>query len=213
MPPRDLTADDIADWLTPAAAVEILNSAFGKTDISRHALVTRLKNGMVQSAAGHSVWTGTQQQPKRKAPSLIQSSDWSHYEQSGADTVTFWVTADIKFYLGREYGTDNIVTVHHFAVRLEPQSVQAMIAHAPNKTSTKTESQDSADQKPKGPPVSSEHLKAWYDLYRRVYPEADDTEANALASARGMFPGKSVSRDRLRELRGDQKRGPKKRDG
>jgi hypothetical protein len=61
----------------------------------------------------------------------------------------------------------------------------------------------------KGPPVSEQHLKAWFDLYKQVYQGAADTEANALKSAAGMFPGKLVSRDRVRALRGAQKRGRK----
>lgn len=61
----------------------------------------------------------------------------------------------------------------------------------------------------KGPSVSPAHLQAWFNLYREVYKGKDDTEPNAIASAQGMFPGKSVSRQRIRDLRGKQKRGPK----
>lgn len=63
-------------------------------------------------------------------------------------------------------------------------------------------------QESKGPRVSGAHLKAWYDLYRTVY--GDDTpEAHSVKSAQGMFSDKSVSRERVRELRGPQKRGRK----
>jgi hypothetical protein len=68
---------------------------------------------------------------------------------------------------------------------------------------------EEAEPEQTGPPVAQIHLKAWYDLYRQAYSGSADTEATALKSARGMFPGKSVSRDRVRALRGSQKRGRK----
>jgi predicted DNA-binding protein len=45
MPARDLTADDIADWLTPRQAVEILNAELEDIYLSKHALLERLKRG------------------------------------------------------------------------------------------------------------------------------------------------------------------------
>jgi hypothetical protein len=38
------------------------------------------------------------------------------------------------------------------------------------------------------PPVSEEHLRAWFDLYQRVYTGADDTELMAMRSAAACFP-------------------------
>lgn len=61
----------------------------------------------------------------------------------------------------------------------------------------------------KGTPVSKAALEVWFKAYQSAYSGADDTEARALESAKGCFPGKSVSRDAVRELRGTQKRGPK----
>lgn len=77
---------------------------------------------------------------------------------------------------------------------LPPQPAGAAVSH-------------SKDQK--GPPVSAAALKAWFVAYQAAFTGADDTEARALESARGCFPGKSVSRDAVRDLRGEQKRGPK----
>jgi hypothetical protein len=55
------------------------------------------------------------------------------------------------------------------------------------------------------------HLKAWFELYSQVYQGAEDTEDRALGSARGMFANKSVSRERIRKLRGARPMGrPKK---
>ncbi|HXP03289.1 MAG TPA: hypothetical protein VN808_04145, partial [Stellaceae bacterium] len=54
---------------------------------------------------------------------------------------------------------------------------------------------------PKLPDVSIEHLQAWFALYQQVYEgKPADTRPNQLKSAQGMFPDKSVSRDRVRKL-------------
>jgi hypothetical protein len=97
------------------------------------------------------------------------------------------------------------VQIGHFDVRFEPNAVRAIIGPVAKQASAV------ADVEPaeKGPSVSDVHLKAWFEVYRQAYTGASDTEANAVASARGMFPGKSVSRDKVRDLRGEQKRGRK----
>jgi hypothetical protein len=66
-----------------------------------------------------------------------------------------------------------------------------------------------AEDEDRGPPVSEELLKQWYAVYRRAYYGANDTLANAIKSARGMFPGKFVSRDRIRKIAGGRVRGRK----
>ena len=52
-------------------------------------------------------------------------------------------------------------------------------------------------------------MEAWYAAYRLAYQGADDTMEKALASAKGMFPGKSVSREQVRKLAGGRKPGRK----
>jgi hypothetical protein len=54
MTARDLTAEDIADWLTPRQAVEILEKAFKSNFLAKHALLERLRGGMVQAVSGDS---------------------------------------------------------------------------------------------------------------------------------------------------------------
>jgi hypothetical protein len=62
----------------------------------------------------------------------------------------------------------------------------------------------------RGPRVSDTHLKAWHVLYQQAYGGGqEDTLATAYKSAVGMFPGKFVSRDRVRELCAGRKIGRK----
>ncbi len=51
MPPRELTAEDIADWLTPGQAVKILDAAFQKSYLSKQALLGRLAGGMAEAVS------------------------------------------------------------------------------------------------------------------------------------------------------------------
>lgn len=77
MPPRDLTAEDIADWLTPGQAAKLLDAVFQKSYfLSKQALLGRLVGGLAEAAseqtvknngAGHS-WRGLFQK--------IPAEDW-----------------------------------------------------------------------------------------------------------------------------------------
>jgi hypothetical protein len=51
MPPRELTAEDIADWLTPGQAVKMLDAAFQKSYLSKQALLGRLAGGMAEAVS------------------------------------------------------------------------------------------------------------------------------------------------------------------
>jgi hypothetical protein len=55
MPPRDLTAEDIADWLTPGQAVKILDAAFQRSYLSKQALLGRLAGGMAEAVSEQTV--------------------------------------------------------------------------------------------------------------------------------------------------------------
>jgi hypothetical protein len=122
-----------------------------------------------------------------------------------AETGSFWATGDLVY--THRFGIYEEVTFRHFDVRFEPESVYAII----NRTPGEPVAPDPEDSEiiAKGVPVSRTHLEAWYELYRQAYRGADDTEDTALKSAKGMFPGKAVSREKIRELRGPQKRGRK----
>ena len=57
--------------------------------------------------------------------------------------------------------------------------------------------------------VSDAHLRAWWAFYRAVRPENQQTEDDAMAHFQRCFPRNSVTRVRIRALRGPQKSGPK----
>jgi hypothetical protein len=207
MPARDVTADDlIANWLSPSQAVEILAGVYKGTGVSARAvLLERLRGGMVQAIAGHSAFEGSRK--TRDVFYKIPSEDWESVDTAN----NAWVSGDLV-YTRREYGRSERTTVRHFNVKFEPQGVYAIIGASPaNPAMAQVSPGPQAEPEEKGAPVSAAHLQAWFEFYRKVTAEADDTEDRALRSARMNFPDRSVSRESVRALRGSQRRGPKKK--
>ncbi len=130
-------------------------------------------------------------------------------------TIGFWEAGDIKFYLGHRESYNQTTSVWYQGIRFHPFGIEELVALAPPKpyaTPVPVEAKEAQETEPSqsGPPVSDVHLEAWYELFQKVYGgTAKDTEAFAQQSAFGMFPDKSVTRQRIRELRGEQKRGRK----
>lgn len=160
---------------------------------------------MVQAVSAHSTFRGSREQ--REVFYKIPPDDWEHVDTAN----NVWVTGDLV-YSRRNYGTADRVTIRHFNVRFEPQGVYAIIGTNLTKATAKQAPTDrQPDLEQKGPRVSDAHLQAWFEFYKKVHSDAEDTEDRALASARTNFPGKAVSRERVRELRGSRRRGPKKK--
>jgi hypothetical protein len=107
------------------------------------------------------------------------------------------------------------VTAEEFATWLTPRNAvlrvsQAIIGNeAPRPTPAAESDFKQAEPEAKAPSVSDQLLKEWYELYQKAYQGSADTLQKALESARGMFPGKFVSRDRVRKLCEGRKRGRK----
>jgi hypothetical protein len=199
----DLPENAFAHWMTPLQAVQLLDSVFDKNShsyISKHTLLERLRGKMVRAVARTSARNDMQ---KREEFADIDPGHWGHV----SETDIFWNTGDLTYSI-----IDRYERVEHrqFDVRFEPEAVRAIVAPAAKTKSVSpgsTASDTPTEEIQKGPAVSDAHLKAWFEVYRQVYP--DGTEMHAWESARGMFLEKSVSRDRIRDLRGSQKRGPK----
>jgi hypothetical protein len=208
MEQRALTAKDIADWLTPSQAVEILDAAFNvSSHLSKKTLLNRLAGGMVIAASAHTVIEDSHP-ARRILYDLIPSEDWNEI-----DTLdSFWITGDLAYHR-RSYGISGEKLVRHYGVKFEPLGVRAIIpSGAEEPPAMEQQASAEPEPEPKGPRVSDAHLQAWFEFYKKVHSEAEDTEDRALESARKNFPGKSVSRDRVRSLRGTQRRGPKRKD-
>jgi hypothetical protein len=137
-----------------------------------------------------------------KHPTLIPNGHWQYYKTTHG--LDFFETGDAVFYFRARSQYQLAMTIRRFGIRLNPDDVQATLPKGrqlPDEPIVRPPNLiDPEDKATKGPPVSDASLQLWYELYRQVYRGSDDTEPNALSSARGMFPGKSISRERVRKL-------------
>lgn len=198
----DISANEFEDWLTPKQAVALLDSVFGtdsQSYISKHTLLECLRGRMVRACAAFSSKDGDNQIERNE----IGADEWLHV---GENTI-FWTSGHLTYKVHLR-GSNRHTAIRHHDVRFEPESVRIIGAPASKQAIAPRTDLEPAQ---KGPRVSDAHLKAWYALYCSVYP-GDTLESHAVKSAQGMFPDKTVSRDRVRELRGPQKRGRKATD-
>ena len=206
MPPRDLTAEDIADWLTPRQAVKILDAAFQKSYLSKQALLGRLVGGLAEAVAEQRVKADSAGGSSRGPFQKIPAEDWRRIQT----TDTCWITGDLVFRRRSPSGMGD-ETVSHYAVRFEPQGVHSIIGNTGNPARERPaerrspEPSPAAQSEPKGPPVSSAHLQAWFEFYQKI--DGEMREERALESARLNFPGQSVTRKRVRALLGPRPLG------
>jgi hypothetical protein len=218
MSQSDRTADDlIADWLPPSQAVEILEAVFGEGHVCRETLLECLRGARVRAVSANSTFHPEHSGTTGEAFHKIPAKDWELVNWNDS----FWKTGILR-YRRRKVGRTEFETVRHFNVRFDPDAVKAIVAPrvaslpnsaTPNQAEGKPEADVDADYR-KLPPVSEAHLESWFKLYSQVYGGSPlDTLPNAVWSARGMFPGRFVSRERVRDLAGGRTKGRKPRHG
>jgi hypothetical protein len=204
-----ITADEFAIWMTPRDALDLLRE-LGDTTL-KFAILKRLQHNVIRSAAKEARWAG-----KAAKLFLLDGGEWEHVDTDQIRISPLWRIGDITITIPHTtpaYGLQNF-DVEFFDVRFDPVGVQDLLPKRPSPPPTpavpalQQDKPDDAEQSPL-PRVSDHLLRKWHDLYKEAYPGSQDIEERAIASATGMFPGKSVSRQRVRDLRGAQKRGRK----
>ena len=202
MAQTELKYSDFLSWTRPRDALAALDAVYRKPASTRHLLLERLKSGKILAIAESSTWRGIR--GDKTGVLAVKRDQWDHF----AAGEEFWQSGDLHLYLGYYQGNASSVEVWYHAIRFDPDGIQNLVdlAEEPRPAPAKPQ-QPEPDQK--GPRVPDTLLKAWYEVYQQAYQGAADTEDTAVVSARGMFPGKSVARERVRELRGEQKRGRK----
>jgi hypothetical protein len=201
MPPRDLTLEDIADWLTPRQAVKLLDVVFQKSYLSKQALLGRLVGGLAEAVARQTVSTGSAGRASPGPFERIPAEVWRKIQT----TDTCWVTGDLVFRRRSPSGMGD-ETVSYYAVRFEPHVVRSIVgdtgkpAKASPAEAPPAEPPEAEPAEPRGPPVSPAHLQAWFEFYQKI--GGDRREERALESARLNFAGQSITRKRIRDLLG-----------
>lgn len=198
MAPTTISQEDYDSWVTPREAWNILIGEYGK--YAKSMIVSRLQSGDVRGAA-LSVGDKNRAPHLRTPLSLVALEVWQKAGSQVMDSKV-WATGDLYV----EYYDDTYTratSLSFFGVKFEPAAIRALLTKTLTQSGHPTilpESQVDPLPADKGPAVSEAHLTAWYEVYKQAYRGNDDTLPRALESARGMFPGKFVSRDRVRAL-------------
>ena len=127
----------------------------------------------------------------------------------------FWTTGIAVFFRPSGNAVERSVTYRYYGVRFSTLDITKLFpGPAPTPPGVTTIAKSAASRAPVAPdaklkPVAEAHLKAWAQVFLKAYGNTDFAEPFALKSAQGMFPDKSVGRDRVREVLGPRKRGPK----
>lgn len=192
-----ISAEEYDRWVTPADAVLRLPKIPTRAVIIQ--IFNRLKSGHLKAVAHH-ITTDRSNYDFQFVASFL----WENAE-IGIAASDFWPTGDITIYL-----PTSITAL--FGVRFDPVELAHFAPDLSTQKASDTQNEDGVSEQEKDknlPPVSEAHLAEWYELYRKVYSDAEDTTKNAEASARGCFPGKSIARQRIRDLFDERKRGRK----
>ncbi len=138
----------------------------------------------------------------------IPSNLWETYSPQTSD---LWGAAQARFWIPGPSGISDSTTLVSAGIRINPDDLHrhfskpAIVEQSHTVVRAKIAVEEEAKKRLPDP-----LLKAWYEVYKQAYGgTSKDTEDMAEQSVAGMFPDKSVSRDRIRELRGSQKRGRK----
>lgn len=198
-----IDANEFSSWMTPADALDLVFSQMGDKYAAAHELVSRLGDGLIISAAGNVVVSPAYDVELQDMSVLVIPNHWRALGGNALGQM-FWKTGTIEVWVDR-----GNTRVTYYNLRFDPAAVGQVVPKPSQARPALDASSESLEPEQKGPPVPRAALEAWFKAYQSAFPASQDTEAKALESARGCFPGKSVSRDAVRALRGNQKRGRK----
>lgn len=211
-----LTPIDYAGWIT---ARRLADKFYALQDFtaSVNSLADKLRVGLVHAAAGY---VSVNLSQADRGPVRIPREHWKEIKALARDDL--WQTGQVSVWVQEHLRSEKVRYDYH-DVRFELSGVGEMLATmmpAPSPpleflgglTSVDEDAAQTAIDLPelpdKRPRVTDPHLRAWHDVYMNIYGDKQPLP-HAVASAKGMFPDKSVGRDRVRDLFPERKRGPK----
>jgi len=182
-------------------------------------------------------WEARDKGPVKQGLAMIPAMQWRKMPH-GTAYNDFWKTGDVRFFHGTLTGYPPGVAFRFYDVRFEPFGIEALLplpkpsppagtVLSANVEIVAKEATDSITplalelangseaplvKIPKSvetKPISPVHLNAWWTFYKAVTLPSIDTEAYAIAHFRRCFPENNLPRQKIRDLRGAQKSGPK----
>ena len=209
-----LDPETFSSWYTASQALDYAMRCVGTKSAAKQALWSRISGGMIEAAASHVSVTQEHSAPvTQSGPIHIPKDFWANLAEGRSD---LWGPGDATFYfLSNKMGYGSGTWFLFVGIRFNPNNIHSTLPLPSAETPApgKRDDLSEGESEQRGPRVSDAHLAAWFDLWRKVYQGTPlDIEDIAVASARGMFQGKSVTRQQVRDLRGTQKRGRKPSD-
>jgi len=211
MADTEFTAEEFASWIPSRDAYSMARESYG--NFAASTILNHLATDLIQARAAH-FFVSSQPQRDFGYVLRIPREVWEQLDHANYQSaLSLWTTNNAEVSVNRS--TVLSKTYKLFGIRFDPAGVRAMLPSEGSKDTLAAEgarfSIAAAQPEPeqKRPQVAQALLNDWFALYKRAFPGVEDTESKAIESAVGMFPGKFVSRQRVRELRGAQKRGPK----
>jgi hypothetical protein len=217
--PKALTAEEFASWLTPPAALSLFPS--GSSQVIKQKIFWRLQAGKIRCAAE----TATQIHGKMVENLFILDGDIWKKLPNEFTVSSFWSSGDFEYDFGdytrprkfrfmgvRFNRTDigSLLPTAQTATEAVPDSLTTenntlleRYGYQAKPTGYNLSEQITSEPSEKtqiGKPLSESLLRAWCELYRQAYPAKERSENLAMASVAGMFPGKKVTRVRLRAI-------------
>lgn len=219
--PPVITEDEYRRWLEPSATLALVYSKIGNYQKAYAAILKRGGAGLIRAAAkridAHDA--GGKISQSSPYPVVAPGTLKSWHDHYGHSDLGLWSSGDCELTLDvpmrHGYGA---ATPHlaYYGIRFEPSGIHELAGQQAGTTSAAPAVIPTAaipafadEPETRGSPISQAALEAWFKAYQMAFTGTQDTEAKAMESAKGCFPGKSFSREAVRALRGEQKRGPK----
>jgi hypothetical protein len=179
MSTRDLTVEDIADWLSPSQAIEILNAVYNDARLCKETMLEHLRAGMVQAIAEHTAIEAVR--PKQISLFLIPAKDWTKVEWHGS----CWKTGHLTYnFVDESSMLRSVGKMRHFNVRFEPESVLSIIKNVVPKSpsapaSPEIQGLNALDHNKGGAPRKAWWDDFWIEICRRIYDNELKVEKQA----------------------------------
>ena len=191
---QKLTEEEFASWIPIRKAigqpVEI-----GGLEPAKQEIWSRLRAGILRSGAEN--WTINPNDP----PGGVIEVEQDRWGSLQVVTDSWWQTGRVTLWRDEGNRTGHgyrrpTSAVEYFGMRVDPEGLMKFTGR-PVPTTLKHAASDLASEEGK-PRIRDDWLADWAALFNKLYPDKDADFA--WRSAKGMFPDKSVSRDRVRPL-------------
>ncbi len=180
----ELTSEGFEDWLHPSDLVEHFYQQGLGNDGAKARVVAMLSDGLLRAGAKQLIVNGID-----RGHVLVPRDIWP-----AASRTNVWVSGDFRL-AGSNDGRPWSISAYD--VRIDPEEQRLPRSSATHSAPV---------EQPRKPlPLPDARLTAWAELFFATYPNA--TEATARQSLNTLFPDHIISRERLRTVLPNRRRG------